>query len=168
MLLKKKRFLESLLTKTDQQLDNLQQMVDNIEFAQIEMRVVEGLKTGNECLEQLHKLMSIEDVEKIMEDTQDAIEYQRVRLIDCMCMCVCTRVCMCVHIVMDHSLLQEIDELLGQNLTQEDEDAVAEELESILLVGSHYLSVLRYVYTCTCSLTHPSNNKMNSCCLFFL
>ena len=29
---------------------------------------------------------------------------------------------------------QEIDELLGQNLTQEDEDAIAEELESILLV----------------------------------
>ena len=32
-------------------------------------------------------------------------------------------------------ILQEIDELLGQNLTQEDEDAIAEELESILLVG---------------------------------
>ena len=31
---------------------------------------------------------------------------------------------------------QEIDELLGQNLTQEDEDAIAEELESILLVRS--------------------------------
>ena len=29
---------------------------------------------------------------------------------------------------------QEIDELLGQNLTQEDEDAITEELESILLV----------------------------------
>jgi len=30
--------------------------------------------------------------------------------------------------------VQEIDELLGQNLTQEDEDAIAEELESILVV----------------------------------
>ncbi len=29
---------------------------------------------------------------------------------------------------------QEIDELLGQNLTQEDEDAIAEELESIIQV----------------------------------
>ena len=30
--------------------------------------------------------------------------------------------------------VQEIDELLGQNLTQQDEDAIAEELESILVV----------------------------------
>ena len=41
---------------------------------------------------------------------------------------------------------QEIDELLGQNLTQEDEDAIAEELESILLVRNtwlynHYLMI---------------------------
>ena len=31
--------------------------------------------------------------------------------------------------------LQEIDELLGQNLTAEDEDAIAEELESIISVS---------------------------------
>ena len=55
-------------------------MVDNIEFTQIEMKVVEGLKTGNECLEQMHKIMSIEDVEQVMSDTQEAIEYQRVSL----------------------------------------------------------------------------------------
>ena len=81
LLLKKKRYLESLLDKTDQQLENLQQMVDNIEFAQIEIKVVEGLKTGNECLEQMHKIMSIDDVEQIMSDTQEAIEYQRVSYI---------------------------------------------------------------------------------------
>ena len=32
-------------------------------------------------------------------------------------------------------LLQEIDELLGQNLTEEDEDAIAAELESIIAVS---------------------------------
>ena len=79
LLLKKKRYLESLLDKTDQQLDNLQQMVDNIEFAQIEIKVAEGLKTGNKCLEEMHKIMSLEDVENIMAETQEAIEYQRVR-----------------------------------------------------------------------------------------
>ena len=78
LLLKKKRYLESLLDKTDTQMDNLQQMVENIEFAQIELKVVEGLKTGNACLEEMHKIMSIEDVEKIMAETEDAIEYQRV------------------------------------------------------------------------------------------
>ena len=79
MLLKKKRYLESLLDKTDQQLDNLLQMVENIEFAQVELKVVEGLKTGNKCLEELHKIMSLENVEEIMADTQEAIEYQRVK-----------------------------------------------------------------------------------------
>jgi charged multivesicular body protein 6 len=103
LLLKKKRFLEGLLANTDTQLENLQQMVDTIEFTQIEVKVVEGLKQGNEALNQLHKIMSLVDVEKIMDETQEAVEYQR-----------------------------EIDELLGQNLTAEDEDAIAAELESII------------------------------------
>lgn len=56
LLLKKKRFLEGLLDNTDTQLENLQQMVDTIEFTQIEVKVVEGLKQGNEALNQLHKV----------------------------------------------------------------------------------------------------------------
>jgi charged multivesicular body protein 6 len=105
LLLKKKRFAESMLVKTDAQMDNLEQMVHSLEFAQIELQVVEGLKKGNESLNAMHKLMSLEDVERIMEDTQDAVEYQR-----------------------------QIDELLGQNLTQEDEDEVLKELEELTAV----------------------------------
>ena len=30
--------------------------VENIEFTQVEMKVVEGLKQGNDCLEQMHKV----------------------------------------------------------------------------------------------------------------
>ena len=37
---------------------------------------------------------------------------------------------------------QEIDELLGQNLTQEDEDAIAAELESIIAVSACASSLL--------------------------
>ncbi|XP_065900030.1 charged multivesicular body protein 6-A-like [Dysidea avara] len=103
LLLKKKHYLEGLLDKTDTQLDNLEQMVENIEFTQVEMKVVEGLKQGNECLEQMHKMMSLEDVERIMADTQESIEYQR-----------------------------EIDELLGQNLSPADEEAVLQELDELL------------------------------------
>jgi charged multivesicular body protein 6 len=105
LLLKKKYYLESLLDKTDTQIDNLMQMVETLEYTQIEMKVVEGLKQGNDCLNEMHKIMSLEDVEKIMDETQDAIAYQR-----------------------------EIDELLGQNLTDEDEDAIAAELDEILMV----------------------------------
>ena len=56
LLLKKKRYMEGLLVNTDTQLENLQQMVDTIEFTQIEVKVVEGLKQGNEALNQLHKV----------------------------------------------------------------------------------------------------------------
>ncbi|XP_065826772.1 charged multivesicular body protein 6-like [Oscarella lobularis] len=103
LLLKKKRYQESLLDKTDKQLNNLEEMAQTLEFTQVEMRVVEGMKQGNQALEAMHKMMSLEDVEKIMDDTQDAIEYQK-----------------------------QIDELLGQNLSQEDEDEVLKELDQLL------------------------------------
>ncbi|XP_022091393.1 charged multivesicular body protein 6-A-like isoform X1 [Acanthaster planci] len=102
LLLKKKRYQEQVLTKTDNQLSNLEHLVQEIEFAQIEARVVEGLKTGNECLKKMHQMMSLEDVERIMEETQEGIEYQR-----------------------------EIDELLAGGLTEDDEAAVLEELAQL-------------------------------------
>lgn len=105
LLLKKKRYQESLLAKTDGQLDNIEQLVGNVEFAQIEAKVVEGLKAGNESLKQLQKVMSLEQVEKIMDETREAVEYQN-----------------------------EIDTLLSGQLTAEDEDAVLAELDEITKV----------------------------------
>uniref|UniRef100_A0AAY5EF82 Charged multivesicular body protein 6b n=2 Tax=Electrophorus electricus TaxID=8005 RepID=A0AAY5EF82_ELEEL len=102
VLLKKKRFQEQLLDKTENQISNLERMVQDIEFAQIEMKVIEGLKVGNDCLKKMHEVMSIEEVERIMDETQEAIEYQR-----------------------------QIDDILAGSLTQEDEDAVLAELEAI-------------------------------------
>ena len=37
------------------------------------------LKQGNEVLKQIHSEMSLENVEKLMSDTADAVAYQRVR-----------------------------------------------------------------------------------------
>ncbi|XP_069559000.1 charged multivesicular body protein 6-like [Brachyistius frenatus] len=102
LLLKKKRYQDQLLDKTGNQLSNLERMVQDIEFMQIEMKVIEGLKVGNDCLKSMHEIMSIEDVERILDETQESIEYQR-----------------------------QIDEMLAGALTQEDEDAVLAELESI-------------------------------------
>ncbi|XP_029945572.1 charged multivesicular body protein 6-like isoform X2 [Salarias fasciatus] len=102
LLLKKKRYQDQLLDKTENQISNLERMVQDIEFMQIEMKVIEGLKVGNDCLKSMHEIMSIEDVERILDETQEAIEYQR-----------------------------QIDEMLAGSLTQEDEDAVLAELEAI-------------------------------------
>ncbi|XP_013399205.1 charged multivesicular body protein 6-B [Lingula anatina] len=102
LLLRKKRFQEGLIEKTDNQLDNIDKMVHDIEFAQIETQVIDGLKQGNDSLKKLHEILSIENVEKIMEETQEAVQYQ-----------------------------QEIDDLLAGGLSQEDEDDVLAELEEI-------------------------------------
>ncbi|KAF3846277.1 hypothetical protein F7725_003355 [Dissostichus mawsoni] len=77
LLLKKKRYQDQLLEKTEHQISNLEHMVQDIEFMQIEMKVIEGLKVGNDCLKSMHEIMSIEDVERIMDETQDSIDYQK-------------------------------------------------------------------------------------------
>uniref|UniRef100_A0A8C7XTB0 Charged multivesicular body protein 6a n=1 Tax=Oryzias sinensis TaxID=183150 RepID=A0A8C7XTB0_9TELE len=102
VLLKKTRYQDQLLNKAESQISNLEHMVQDIEFMQIEMKVIEGLKVGNDCLKSMQQMMSIEEVERILDETQESIEYQR-----------------------------QIDELLAGSLTQEDEDAVLAELEAI-------------------------------------
>lgn len=50
-----------------------------IEFAQVEVRVVEGLKAGNRILRELQEEVRVDDVEKLMDDTAEAIAYQNVQ-----------------------------------------------------------------------------------------
>lgn len=76
LILKKKKYQEDMLAKTDAQLLNLEQMTSNIEYALVEVKLMEGIKQGNRVLEKIHAEMSIEDVEKLMLDTADAIAYQ--------------------------------------------------------------------------------------------
>ena len=77
MLLRKKKYQEGLLTRTDGQLDNLQQLVQDLEFAQVEQEVVKGLKIGNDALKKANAMFSIEEIEQIMEDTAEAIDKQK-------------------------------------------------------------------------------------------
>jgi len=102
LALKKKKYQEGLLDKTNNMLMNLEEMVNSIEFAQMEKEIFDRLKTGNETLKEIHKEMSIEAVEQLMEDTQEAIQYQK-----------------------------DVSDILAGKLTQEDEDDVLKELEEI-------------------------------------
>jgi charged multivesicular body protein 6 len=52
--------------------------VSSIEFSLIEVSVLHGLKQGNEVLKEIHKEMNVESVEKLLEETQEAREYQKV------------------------------------------------------------------------------------------
>ena len=103
LLLRKKKYQESLLTRTDGQLDNLQTLVNDLEFAQVEQQVVNGLKTGNEALKKANEMLSITEIEQIMDDTAEAIEKQK-----------------------------EIDLLISGQLSAEDEDDVLQELDDLV------------------------------------
>ncbi|XP_065347223.1 charged multivesicular body protein 6 [Cloeon dipterum] len=105
LLLRKKRFQEQLLAKTDNQLENLERLVHDLEFSQVEMQVLDGLKTGNEALKKVQEVLNIDAVEKILDETREAVEKQK-----------------------------EIDDLLSGALTQEDEDDVEAELEALISV----------------------------------
>lgn len=43
--------------------------------------MLHGLKQGNEVLREIHKEMNLESVEKLLEESQEAREYQRVRCV---------------------------------------------------------------------------------------
>lgn len=44
------------------------------------MSVLHGLQQGNAALKEIHKELNIENVERVLEETQEAREYQRVSL----------------------------------------------------------------------------------------
>ena len=102
LLLRKKKYHESLLTKTDGQLNNLETLVHDLEFSQVEKQVLDGLKEGNAALKKGNEMFSIDEIEQIMDDTAEAIEKQR-----------------------------EIESILSGQLTDEEEEDVLKELENL-------------------------------------
>lgn len=102
-LLRKKKYQEKLLETTDGQLENLEKLTSDLEFAKIEQQVLNGLQVGNEALKKIHEVLPIEEVERIMDETKEGIEKQR-----------------------------EIDEAINQTLTEEDEEEVLAELDALI------------------------------------
>ena len=52
-------------------------MVHDIEFATIQKQVIDGLKDGNVALEKANAVFSIDEIEDILADTQEAVDKQR-------------------------------------------------------------------------------------------
>lgn len=77
VILRKKKFMEESLKRTDAQLATLEQLVQDVEFSQIQVSVVEALKVGSAALTQLNKMMSIDDIQLILENNQEAAEKQK-------------------------------------------------------------------------------------------
>ncbi|CAH0041542.1 unnamed protein product [Clonostachys solani] len=103
LALRRKKYQQSLLSQTDSQLEQLEKLTSNVEFALIQKDVLFGLQQGTKVLNDIHKEMGgIENVEKLMGESADAIAYQ-----------------------------QEISDMLGGRISAHDEDEVEEELEAL-------------------------------------
>jgi len=105
LALRRKKYQESLLAKTDAQLEQLEKLTSSVEFALVQKDVVFGLQQGTSVLQEIHKEMGgLEHVEKMMGETADAIAYQ-----------------------------QEVSEMLGGRISNNDEDEVEDELLALEL-----------------------------------
>lgn len=81
LALRRKKYQESLLSKTDQQLAQLQALTSDVEFALVQKDVVFGLQQGTAVLKEIHKEMGgLEKVELIMSESEEAQAYQNVSL----------------------------------------------------------------------------------------
>ncbi|CAK7203364.1 Vacuolar protein sorting-associated protein 20 [Sporothrix eucalyptigena] len=103
LALRRKKYQESLLAKTDAQLEQLEKLTSNVEFALIQKDVVFGLQQGTKVLQEIHREMGgLAHIEKLMGDTADAIAYQ-----------------------------EEVSEMLGNSMSNADEDEVEDELAAL-------------------------------------
>lgn len=79
LALRRKKYQESLLSKTDAQLEQLEQLTSSVEFALVQKDVVFGLEQGTKVLKEIHKEMGgIERVEMLMGESEEARAYQQV------------------------------------------------------------------------------------------
>jgi len=77
LLLRKKKAQDKLFEDADNQLNNIETLTNDLEWAVIQADVVKKLDSGNKALKNLHALCTLEDVEKVMDDTAEAIAYQK-------------------------------------------------------------------------------------------
>ncbi|KAF2102852.1 charged multivesicular body protein-like protein 6 [Rhizodiscina lignyota] len=103
LALRRKKYQESLLSKTDAQLAQLEVLTSDVEFALVQKDVVYGLQQGTKVLKEIHREMGgVENVEKLMGESEEAQAYQR-----------------------------EISEMLAGRMSNQDEDEVEDELEAL-------------------------------------
>merc|ERR1712228_1018531 len=101
LALRKKKYQMNLLDKGNQ-LFNIEELIENVESAQMQQDIFKAMQTGTDLLQQINSEMDLDEVEQLMDDTAEAIAYQ-----------------------------QELNEILSQSLTDVDDEDVLNELAQI-------------------------------------
>ncbi|XP_026808771.1 charged multivesicular body protein 6 [Rhopalosiphum maidis] len=105
LLLRKKKYQTEQLERTEASLDTIEKLIQDLEYTQIEAKVIEGLKIGNVALKKANELFNIEHIEQLLDETKEGIDKQK-----------------------------EITDLLSGALSSEDEEAVEAELNELITV----------------------------------
>lgn len=133
LALRRKKYQESLLTKTDSQLEQLEKLTSSVEFALVQKDVLYGLQQGTQVLQQIHKEMGgLEAVEKLMGESADARAYQEVssphpeELLYSEVQWKLRE-----RFLIMRLWSQEISQALAGQMSNEDEDEVEDELEAM-------------------------------------
>jgi len=102
LALRRRKYQETLLQKTDAQLETLEQLTATIEFSLVQKDVLYGLQQGNAVLKEIHREMTLESVEKLVDETAEGVRYQK-----------------------------EVSQMLAGAMSNEEEDEVEDELERL-------------------------------------
>ncbi|KAH3901677.1 related to Vacuolar protein sorting-associated protein 20 [Saccharomycodes ludwigii] len=123
ILLKRIHYQEILLSKANDQLINLENMLSNIEFKLIEKDFIKGVDTGNKILTKLNKELNIDYVNDVMDTLEDQMSYERE--VDQVLNSNILRIGNTgnIAISLDDEIDKELDQMLGeQKLSQQDVD----------------------------------------------
>lgn len=77
LLLKRVHYQKILITRANDQLSNLDEMLSNIEFKLIEKKFITGLQQGNDILKKLNNELNVDFVQDVMDNVQDEMAYER-------------------------------------------------------------------------------------------
>ena len=77
VVLRRRRYQQKMREGMEGHIDNIQRLAGSIEWAAVQVQVVAALEKGKTALERLNAEVSVERVEQLMEETDEAVQEQR-------------------------------------------------------------------------------------------